>query len=148
MKKELARKEEPSTLASTIDQWLSDVFEGRGTPAFPSLQFNWQPKVDIREDEKEYVISVSVPGVDKNNISVQVSDHTMSISGERKEESEEKTKGYLRREQAYGSFYRSFQLPENVNSDQIRANSKNGLLEIYLPKAEEQKSKAKRINID
>jgi HSP20 family protein len=124
-------------LSETIDRWLGDVLGGRLPSLFSMPAFDWQPTVDIREIDSEVIISASLPGVDKKDISVEVTDHTLTIRGERKEESEEKMRGgYVRREQAYGSFYRSFDLPENIKTDQIKASDRNGVLEIRLPKTE------------
>jgi HSP20 family protein len=142
-------KETDLAVSGTIDRWLTDVLEGRRSSLFPSMQFDWEPQVDIIENDKEIILSASLPGVAKNDISVEVSDHTLSIRGERKEESEEKTKGYIRREQSYGSFYRSFALPENIKSGDIKAIDNNGLLEIHLPKAKTgQAETVKKVNVE
>jgi HSP20 family protein len=150
MQKELAKREKPAGLAVSdiFDRWFNDVFSGSFAPLSPTTRLDWQPRVDINENDKEIMISASVPGVDKNDIAIEVTDHTLTIEGERKEMSEQKESGYVRREQVYGRFARSFQLPENVNTEGIKANNKNGVLQIHLPKTAESKPKGKKISVE
>jgi HSP20 family protein len=96
----------------------------------------WTPLVDVAEDSNEYAITVELPGVEKEDVKVTVENGTLLIKGERKFESEEKGKQYHRIERAYGSFVRSFALPENAEPDKVGANFKNGMLKITLPKGE------------
>ena len=109
--------------------------------------FTWQPRVDIAENERAVTIKAALPGVAKENISVDITDGVLRISGERSEESEAKEQGYIRREQVYGSFHRSFALPDNVDQEAIKANYTNGVLKLELPKAPEKKKEGKRIAI-
>jgi HSP20 family protein len=94
----------------------------------------WTPRVDITEDTKEYLVKAELPEVKKEEIKVQVRDHTLSISGERKSEKEEKGKKFHRIERTYGSFERSFLLPEDANAEKITSEFKDGMLNVHLPK--------------
>jgi len=96
----------------------------------------WMPAVDIIEDEKEYTIKAELPGVSKENVKVIVEEGVLSIAGERKEEKEEKDKKYHRIERSYGSFRRSFALPEDSSGEKVRAEFKDGVLKVHLPKDE------------
>jgi HSP20 family protein len=106
----------------------------KGTKAEGLTAMGWSPSVDIAEDEKEYLVKAELPEVKKDEIKVQVHDHTLSISGERKSEKEEKGKKYHRIERAYGSFERSFLLPENADVGKITSEFKDGMLNVHLPK--------------
>ena len=102
----------------------------------------WTPLVDITEDEKEYLIKAELPEVKKEDVKVTVENGTLSITGERKFEKEEKGKKYHRVERAYGSFMRSFTLPEGTTGDKVSAEFKDGVLKVHLPKSEEAKPKS------
>ena len=94
----------------------------------------WTPRVDITEDEKEYLIKADLPEVKKEEIKVQVTDHTLAITGERKAEKEEKGKKYHCIERTYGSFERSFLLPDGADAAKITSEFKDGVLKVHLPK--------------
>jgi HSP20 family protein len=102
----------------------------------------WTPLVDITENEKEYLIKAELPEVKKEDVKVTVENGTLSITGERKVEKEEKGKKYHRVERAYGSFMRSFTLPEGTTGDKVSAEFKDGVLKVHLPKSEEVKPKS------
>jgi len=105
----------------------------------------WSPRVDITEDDKEYVIKADLPDVKKEDIKLTVQDNVMSISGERKYEKEEKGKKYHRVERSYGSFMRSFTVPDDADASKVSAEYKDGVLNAHLPKSE--KAKAKSIEV-
>lgn len=107
----------------------------------------WSPKVDIVETDKEYTIKAELPEVNKEDVKVNVENGELSISGERKQEKEEKGKKFHRIERYYGSFMRSFTLPDNVDATQIKANFKDGMLNLTLPKNAEAKPKATEVKI-
>ncbi|MDF0676025.1 MAG: Hsp20/alpha crystallin family protein [Nitrospira sp.] len=107
----------------------------------------WSPLVDISEDEKEYVIKAEVPEIRKEEIKINVHDDVLAISGERKYEKEEKGKKYHRVERAYGSFLRSFVLPEDADGSKVNAEYKDGLLKVHLPKTEKAKPKAIEVKV-
>lgn len=102
----------------------------------------WAPAVDITEDDKEYLVKAELPDLKKEEVKVTVENGELTISGERKLEKEEKNKKYHRIERSYGSFVRSFTLPEAVNGDKVNAEFKDGLLTVHLPKDEKAKPKA------
>lgn len=107
----------------------------------------WSPLVDISEDEKEYVIKAEVPEMKKEEIKINVHDDVLAISGERKYEKEEKGKKYHRVERAYGSFMRSFVLPEDADGSKVNAEYKDGVLKVHLPKTEKAKPKAIEVKV-
>ncbi len=107
----------------------------------------WSPLVDITEDEKEYLVKAELPEMKKEEIKINVQNDVLSISGERKYEKEEKDKKYHRVERAYGSFMRSFTLPEDADGSKVNAEYKDGVLKIHLPKSEKAKPKAIEVKV-
>ena len=107
----------------------------------------WAPLVDITEDEKEYLIKAELPEVKKEDVKLTVHDDVLSISGERKYEKEEKGKKYHRVERSYGSFTRSFTLPEDADAGKVSADYKEGVLKVHLPKSEKAKPKSIEVKI-
>lgn len=103
---------------------------------------NWRPLVDIVEDDKEFVITAELPQVRKEGVKVTVEDGILVISGERKAEKEVKEKKFHRIERSYGSFQRSFVLADNVDASEIKAEHKEGLLKVRLPKTAQPEKKA------
>jgi len=108
-------------------------------------QSDWMPPVDINESDKEFLITVEVPQIDKDDIKIQVQNGMLNISGERKYENEDKKAHRI--ERFYGSFQRSFKLPDNVKEDMIDADHKNGVLYLTLPKTKEKAPKLLDIKI-
>jgi HSP20 family protein len=107
----------------------------------------WAPAVDIYETENELVIKADLPDMEEKDIDVRVENNMLTIRGERKFEESVKEDNYLRVERAYGSFSRSFSLPNTVSTDAIQANYKNGVLKVELPKRAESKPKQVKINV-
>jgi HSP20 family protein len=101
----------------------------------------WNPAVDLYEKDDYFVIKAELPGVDKKDIAIDLKDRVLTLSGERSYENEVKEDSYYRRERSYGKFQRAFTLPAEVDSDKIKAEFKDGLLRIEVPKPEEQKPK-------
>jgi HSP20 family protein len=102
------------------------------------------PSVNIREDEKNYILDLAIPGINKNDLKIDINEDVLTISSENKVEKEENKDGYKRKEFSYSSFCRSFYVPENVNRDKIEANYKDGVLSVSLPKQEVEKHKLTR----
>lgn len=102
----------------------------------------WSPSVDISEDDKEYVIKAELPEVDKEHVKVVVENGVLTLKGERKFEKEEKNKKFHRIERSYGSFMRSFTLPDDADPSKVAAEFKDGLLQVHMPKSEARKPKA------
>jgi len=105
------------------------------------------PKLDIAELKDRYEIKAELPGMDEKDINLSVEDGLLTISGEKKAETEEKDKGYYLKECSYGSFSRSIRLPDNIADDKIAANFKKGVLVIDMPKTQQAQSKVRKINI-
>jgi len=108
---------------------------------------DWTPSVDILEDDKEYLVKAELPEVKKEEIKVQVRDHTLSITGERKAEKEEKGKKYHRIERTYGCFERSFLLPDEADSEKITSEFKDGVLKVHLPKVPTPETKTTEVKV-
>lgn len=117
------------------------LFGGRG---YSKQQF--RVAVDIREEDDAFYVDAEVPGVSAEDIKVDVEKNILTISGERKVEKEETEDNYRRVERQYGSFSRSFTLPETVNADSIHADLENGVLTLRLPKKEAPKPRAIPVN--
>lgn len=101
----------------------------------------WAPSVDIRETEKSYIFHFELPGVEKENVTVELTGDTLVISGKREEAKEDKEEGYVRRERHTGRFLRSFRLHSEVKPADIKAGFKNGVLTVVVPKMTEAVSK-------
>jgi HSP20 family protein len=101
----------------------------------------WNPAVDLYEKDDKFVINAELPGVEKKDITIDLKDRILTLSGERSYDNEVKEENYYRRERAYGKFHRAFTLPADVDSDKIKAESKNGVLQVEVPKPESKKPK-------
>ena len=126
---------------------LFDSSVGRSSSEGVALS-TWMPSVDIYEDEVSFLIKLELPEVSRENVKVNLHENTLSISGERRIENEDKREGYHRVERSYGQFYRSFTLPPNVNTEAINAQFKDGMLRLSIPKKEEAKPKQIEVNIE
>ena len=158
--KEVAPKKSAEVMprGSEIDRWFDRLTEDFWRRPFPSLMLGerWPfpamslkiPSLDVFEEKDEIVVKADLPGMNKDEIEVTVTENVVTIKGEKKKEEEVKEKDYYRRERSYGSFVRSVQLPSEVKSDQIKANFKDGVLEVRMPKTEEAKKKSVSVKID
>ena len=108
---------------------------------------DWAPRVDIAETDNEFIIKAEIPGVKKEDVKVTVDSGVLSIRGERKQEKEEKDKKFHRVERYYGSFTRSFTMPDNVDETKIEASFKDGMLNLRIPKTEAAKPKAIEVKV-
>jgi HSP20 family protein len=125
---------------------LFDNSVGQGSSEGVALN-TWTPTVDIYEDETSFMIKLELPEVNREDVKVNLHENTLSISGERRLENEDKRDGYHRVERSYGQFYRSFTLPPNVNPEGINAQFKDGMLRLSIPKKEEAKPKQIEVNV-
>lgn len=107
----------------------------------------WDPSTDIYEDKDSYLFKVELPGVKKEDLEIELNNQTLTIKGEKKESQEIKKEQYHRVETVSGTFYRSFRLPKTVDNEKIKANLKDGILEVRVPKQEEAKPKSIPIQI-
>jgi HSP20 family protein len=103
---------------------------------------DWAPVVDITETDDEYLIKAEIPEVKREDVKVSVENGVLTMQGERKQEKEEKGKKFHRVERYYGSFLRTFTVPDNVDDAKVRAEFKDGVLNVHLPKTEKAKPKA------
>jgi HSP20 family protein len=111
------------------------------------LQTSFAPPVDIYEDEHSYTLKLEVPGIEEKDIDVKLENSTLTVSGERRFEKEEKEENYRRVERRYGSFVRSFTLPQTIDSESVAAEYDKGLLKIRLAKKAEAKPKQIKISV-
>jgi len=109
--------------------------------------FGAMPAVDVSETDKTYEITAELPGMDEKNVEVRLSNGVLTIKGEKQDEKEEKKKDYYMQERSYGSFQRSFQVPEGVDTDKIEASFKKGILSVTLPKSAEAQKAEKKITV-
>ena len=114
----------------------------------PAATTSWSPSVDIFETEGEIVVKSELPGMDRKDISLHLENNVLTLRGERKFEKETKEENYHRIERSYGNFSRSFSIPATVDEEKIRADYKDGVLKIVLPKKEQAKAKQIKIASD
>ncbi len=133
-----------TTLRERMNRLFEEAYSSRGEEK-DLVASTWNPSVDIYETENELVMKAELPGIDENDIELKIEDSTLTLKGDRKFEKETKEENYHRIERAYGSFYRSFTLPRNIDQDKIKAESENGILKVTLPKKAELKPKNVKI---
>jgi len=127
-------------LLNTLMQTLDPVREETAISAFV-------PRVNTREGEYAYHVELDLPGIKKEDIEITTEDNVLTISGERKMKEEVKEDDYYKVESTYGKFSRSFTLPEKIDVENIHAESKDGVLEVVIPKLKEEETKPKKIEI-
>ncbi|MBF0177897.1 MAG: Hsp20/alpha crystallin family protein [Magnetococcales bacterium] len=125
---------------------INRIFDRSGEEATGQWS-RWPMRVDIREDEDKIIIKADLPGVEQKDIQVHVDNGHLTISGERKFEDEANLERYHRVERAFGSFSRSFQLPNTTDFNHVGASFKNGVLEVTLPKREDAKPRAIQVQV-
>jgi len=131
----------PQPFTRDVDR-LFDAFFG----ADRDQSRRWVPPVDLVEAEDHFVLKADLPGLSEQDVSIEVQDGTLTISGERKDEHESRERGWYRIERSFGSFSRSLTLPDGVNADAITARFENGVLEVSIPKPEERKPRRVEIS--
>ncbi len=119
----------PVAFSSLLDKFFNDSMTKSGMSSFV-------PKVDVIEDEKAFELHIEVPGMEKEDFKIELNDGSLTVSGERKFKSEQNEKNFHSVETRYGSFSRTFVIPDNVEANKIDAKYKNGILELTLPKDE------------
>jgi HSP20 family protein len=132
-----------------LNRVFDDAFRGtpRGNDDEWALGGSWAPSVDIFEHEGNLVLKAELPGVDPKDVDVRVENNVLTLRGERKFESEVKRDKYHRVERAYGTFSRSFTLPNVVDTEKIKAEYKDGVLQVTLPQREEAKPKQIQVSV-
>ena len=141
---------EPFRDLMTTQREFDRLFKEAFTPFFGEGELStrtWAPAVDIFENENDIVLKAELAGVDPKDVEVRVEDSTLYLKGERKFEKQVKDENYHRVERSYGSFARSFSLPNSINAEKVKAEYKDGLLMLTLPKREEAKPKTIKIDV-
>ncbi len=121
----------PTTFSNLIDRFFNESLSRQGGSAY-----SFVPKVDIVENEKSFELQIAVPGMNKEDFKIDLNDNFLTISGERKFTKERSENHFRSIETQYGSFSRSFSMPENVDATKITAQYNNGILELVIPKDE------------
>src|SRR5437764_7271743 len=125
----------PEPFSSEINRLFDTLFE----PSTANRAQRWAPAMDLVEADDHFVLKADLPGLGEDDVTIEVQDNVLTISGERKAEHERKEKGFYRLERSFGRFSRSLTLPEGVNSEAISANFDKGVLEVSIPKPEQRK---------
>ena len=137
-----------------MDRMMDDFFTRRMRPWWPE---RWlispdsevvTPIVDVYEEKDDIVVKAELPGMEKNEIEVNIQDSQLTLKGEKKKGEKIGEKDYYRCERSYGAFFRSVELPQDVQADKVKASFKNGILEVRLPKSEEAKAKEIKIKVE
>lgn len=129
---------ELDTLQGEVNR-LFDTFFGGPTGGNGGRTRRWVPAMDLIETEDALILNADLPGLDRDDVSIEVKDNVLTVSGNREAEHTEKADGYYRVERAFGSFSRSLALPEGVDADKVKASFDKGVLEVTIPKPEERK---------
>jgi HSP20 family protein len=135
-------------LTDAMNRLLADERPGRWPWRDTQDLSSWTPAVDIYEDAEHLRLTAELAGIDPKDVDIRLENGTLTLMGERKLQKEEKQENYHRIETRYGSFSRSFTLPTYVDVEKVKAEFKNGLLNVYLPKREESKPKQIKVKIE
>ena len=140
---------EPFRNSNSLQDHFNRLFES----AYPnrsseSSVTTWAPAVDIYETENELVLKADLPDINEKDLDIRIENNTLTVRGERKFEKQVNEDDYLRVERSYGSFSRSFTLPNTINTEAIRAEYKNGVLTVQMPKRAESKPKQVKVNVE
>ncbi len=127
--------------ARFLSHMLNDDWHRELTRSWEEDSVAWSPRVDVEESKDAYKVIADLPGLKKDDIQLTLRDNVLTLKGERNAEKETNNDGYFHRERSFGSFCRTFHVPERVKQQDIKADYKNGVLEILIPKTEEEKPK-------
>ena len=137
-----------------MERMMDEFFDRRMRPWWPERWLGGDrmraeaPALDLYEEKDDVVVKAELPGMEKDNIEVNLTDHTLTIKGVKKKQEEIKDENYHRSERYYGSVLRSVELPRDVQADKVKASFKNGVLEIRMPKTEEAKTREIKVKVD
>lgn len=126
---------------------INSLFRDLSESDAPVTASSFVPAVDVYEDTEKVVLKLEVPGIEEKDLDIRVENHTLTVKGERKFEQEEKQENFHRIERSYGSFYRAFTLPSTVDTENVQANYKAGVLKLELKKKAEAQPKQIKVNI-
>lgn len=138
---------QPFPEIDSLQREMNRIFDSLAPRQTDALGSDFMPAAEIKETPEAINLKLEVPGMDAKDIDIQVSAEAVSISGERKEEKKTEEKGMTRSEFRYGSFRRVIPLPSRVQNTDVNAEYKNGMLNLTLPKAEEEKNKVVKVNV-
>lgn len=135
------------SLQRSINQVFDNfLFEGFGRSPF-SLMASFSPRLDVSETDEEFHVTAELPGMDEKDVEVSLSNHVLTLKGEKKDEREDKRRDFYRVERSYGMFERTVPIPDGVDLDKVEASFKKGLLTVTLPKTAEYQKERKRIPV-
>ena len=137
-----------ATLQDRINRIFNESFGGSRDLNDEVGLYDWRPPVDIYETDDGIVLKAELPGINKEDVSVEVKDNVLTLKGERLLDPEIKDENYYRKERSFGKFNRSFSLQEQIKPDLIKASFKDGVLTVEIPRPEEEKPKQVTVNID
>lgn len=137
-----------ATLQDRINRLFEDAFPRTRDQEDDLSLCAWRPAVDIYQTEKGLVLKAELPGIKKEDVSVEIKDNILTLKGDRAEDKEVSEDNYYRRERCFGSFQRSFNLEHNVQPDKVKAKFKDGILEIQIPRPEKEKTKKVTVDVD
>jgi len=132
------------TLREKMNRLFEDAVVGQREEK-DLVSSTWSPSVDIFETENEIVLTAELPGIEDKDIEIKLDDNTLTLKGERQLEKETQEENYHRIERSYGSFYRSFTLPNYVDQDKIKAEHEHGVLKVFIPKKLESKPRSVKV---
>ena len=137
------------TMQNEMNRLFNTFFDSpsAGAKTRQTAMRRWTPAMDVVESGDHYVLRADLPGLTENDVNIELEDNVLTISGQRKAEHEERKEGYYRLERSSGAFTRSLTLPEGVDADAIQASFDNGVLEVQIPKPEQQKPRKVQISL-
>jgi HSP20 family protein len=138
---------ELQAIQQEMNRLFGSAFDAQGGLGNGGGGSRWIPPMDLVEDDEHFVVRADLPGVQEKDVNVELEDNVLTISGERKSDTEQRKEGYYRIERAYGAFSRSLTLPEGIDAEGIKASFANGVLEVRIPKPEERKPRKVAINV-
>lgn len=133
-------------MSNRIEQIFGRTHGGNGEEAL-ATSTGWAPRVNVSENDNEYLITAELPAVDKKDVHVKMQDHVLTLEGERGQRKEEKGERYHRVESFYGTFFRRFTMPEDADAEKVVANLDNGLLTVHIAKLPSKKQNVREITI-
>jgi HSP20 family protein len=138
---------ELTSLQSEMNRLFNTFFDSPTPGGNGGTGRRWIPAMDLVETDEHFVLRADLPGLNENDVNIEVEDNVLTVSGERKAEHEDKREGYYRVERSFGAFRRSLTLPEGINPEEVTASFDKGVLEVRIPKPEERKPRRVAIQV-